>query len=191
MPTYQAGNALAAMRAAQQIQNIHAIGNGSINQSERDNAVTGILQSVPSATYSMQPPAQTNGFSSDMPRIKQEPELGSINPADMMLPSATNSMNGKKRALSTAQYTNPKKTRNRNDIDLDNEAINSDLDDSDDDALRADGDDADEGDVQTVLCLYDKVQRTKNKWKCVLKDGIVSINNRDYAFNKANGEFEW
>ena len=42
-----------------------------------------------------------------------------------------------------------------------------------------------------VLCLYDKVQRVKNKWKCVLKDGVASIDGRDYLFAKCNGEFEW
>ncbi len=40
-----------------------------------------------------------------------------------------------------------------------------------------------------VLCLYDKVQRVKNKWKCVLKDGVASIDGRDYLFAKCNGEF--
>ncbi len=42
-----------------------------------------------------------------------------------------------------------------------------------------------------ILCLYDKVQRVKNKWKCVLRDGVASIGGRDYLFSKCNGEFEW
>ncbi|GKV32934.1 hypothetical protein SLEP1_g41497 [Rubroshorea leprosula] len=36
-----------------------------------------------------------------------------------------------------------------------------------------------------------KVTRTKSRWKCTLKDGIVHINNKDILFNKANGEFEF
>ncbi|KAL1930345.1 hypothetical protein VTP01DRAFT_10507 [Rhizomucor pusillus] len=66
--------------------------------------------------------------------------------------------------------------------------INSDLDDSDD----AD-DDPDGGEEieHIILCLYDKVSRTKNKWKCVLKDGIMLINGRDYLFHRSNGDFEW
>ncbi|KAI8141225.1 transcription factor IIA, alpha/beta subunit [Fennellomyces sp. T-0311] len=66
--------------------------------------------------------------------------------------------------------------------------INSDLDDSDD----AD-DDADGGEEieHIILCLYDKVTRTKNKWKCVLKDGIMLVNGRDYLFHRASGDFEW
>jgi transcription initiation factor TFIIA large subunit len=71
----------------------------------------------------------------------------------------------------------------------DNE-INSDLDDSDEDG----DDDDDEDELENgmiMLCLYDKVQRVKNKWKYVLKDGIANINGKDYLFSKATGESEW
>ena len=42
-----------------------------------------------------------------------------------------------------------------------------------------------------ILCQYEKVSRTRNKWKCVLRDGIVHIDDYDYAFNRATAEFEW
>ncbi|KAH0186348.1 hypothetical protein KCU86_g12070, partial [Aureobasidium melanogenum] len=45
--------------------------------------------------------------------------------------------------------------------------------------------------IDHVLCTYDKVQRVKNKWKCTLKDGIMSANGKEYLFHKAQGEFEW
>ncbi|KAN0064516.1 transcription factor IIA subunit alpha [Thecaphora frezii] len=67
----------------------------------------------------------------------------------------------------------------------DNDEIGSDLDDSDDD--DADGGVDGDGTGDMVLCLYDKVQRVKNKWKCVLKDGVASIDGRDYLFAKCNG----
>lgn len=70
----------------------------------------------------------------------------------------------------------------------DEDAINSDLDDPEDDEI--DNDD-DEEVPQIMLCMYDKVQRTKNKWKCVLKDGVLTINGQEYVFHKANGEYEW
>lgn len=74
-------------------------------------------------------------------------------------------------------------------IDEDDEnAINSDLDDSGDE-LHKDDDDDDE--VDSMLCTYDKVQRVKNKWKCTLKDGVLSANGKEYLFHKAQGEFEW
>ncbi|KAI8885237.1 hypothetical protein K501DRAFT_322547 [Backusella circina FSU 941] len=66
--------------------------------------------------------------------------------------------------------------------------INSDLDDTDDEENDADGGEEIE---HIILCLYDKVTRTKNKWKCVLKDGIMLVNGRDYLFHRANGDFEW
>jgi transcription initiation factor TFIIA large subunit len=59
----------------------------------------------------------------------------------------------------------------------DEDAINSDLDSSSDEA----GNNADEEDeeIDHVLCTYDKVQRVKNKWKCTLKDGIMSANGKE------------
>ncbi|PWN53768.1 TFIIA-domain-containing protein [Violaceomyces palustris] len=76
--------------------------------------------------------------------------------------------------------TGSKRKRISND-----DEIGSDLDDSDED----DGEGGIEGDINEdmVLCLYDKVQRVKNKWKCVLKDGVASIDGRDYLFTKCNG----
>ncbi|KAK9767327.1 transcription factor IIA subunit alpha [Basidiobolus ranarum] len=68
------------------------------------------------------------------------------------------------------------------------DAINSDLDDTDDDDRGEDGGEEME---HIVLCQYDKVTRTKNKWKCVLKDGIMLVNGKDYLFHKVNGDFEW
>jgi transcription initiation factor TFIIA large subunit len=72
----------------------------------------------------------------------------------------------------------------------DSEAINSDLDDSD----TGDEEDADEGgagESDIVFCTYDKVARVKNKWKCILKDGMIHVNGKDYLFAKCTGEFEW
>lgn len=42
-----------------------------------------------------------------------------------------------------------------------------------------------------ILCQYEKVTRTKNKWKCILKDGMLHINDQDYAFHRATCDFEW
>ena len=69
-------------------------------------------------------------------------------------------------------------------------AINSDLDDSDDDAQGPMGEDDDDFGDQ-ILCTYDKVQRVKNKWKCTLKDGVMSVAGKEWVFHKATGEFEW
>ncbi len=71
----------------------------------------------------------------------------------------------------------------------DEDAINSALDDTDDDGDNNDEDD--DSNPQVMLCLYDKVQRTKNKWKCTLKDGVLTVAGREYVFQKATGEFEW
>nr|GMD69376.1 transcription initiation factor IIA large subunit-like [Ipomoea batatas] len=76
-----------------------------------------------------------------------------------------------------------------------NDAVDDDdeepLNENDDDDL----DDVDQGeDLNTahlVLAQFDKVTRTKSRWKCTLKDGIMHINNKDILFNKATGEFDF
>ncbi|KAI0502063.1 hypothetical protein KFK09_017008 [Dendrobium nobile] len=83
----------------------------------------------------------------------------------------------------------PKPTKNEAAED-DEPPLNEDDDDEDD------LDDFDQGEEETntqhlVLAQFDKVTRTKNKWKCALKDGIMHINSRDILFNKANGEFDF
>ncbi|KAL3425112.1 transcription factor IIA [Phlyctema vagabunda] len=75
------------------------------------------------------------------------------------------------------------------DEELDEDAINSDLDDPDD-GLNDDEDEED-GMGHIMLCMYDKVQRVKNKWKCVMKDGVLTVNGKEYVFHKASGEYEW
>ena len=42
-----------------------------------------------------------------------------------------------------------------------------------------------------VVCQYEKISRARNKWKFVLKDGVMNLNGRDYVFQKANGEVDW
>lgn len=72
-------------------------------------------------------------------------------------------------------------------------------DDDEDEPLNEDDDDdlddVDQGeDLNTthlVLAQFDKVTRTKSRWKCTLKDGIMHINNKDILFNKAAGEFDF
>lgn len=42
-----------------------------------------------------------------------------------------------------------------------------------------------------VVCQYDKITRTRNKWKFYFKDGIMNLAGKDYVFQKANGDAEW
>jgi len=42
-----------------------------------------------------------------------------------------------------------------------------------------------------VVCQYDKITRTRNKWKFHLKDGIMNLNGKDYVFQRSNGDAEW
>ncbi|KAL7590658.1 transcription initiation factor IIA large subunit [Lactuca sativa] len=69
---------------------------------------------------------------------------------------------------------------NQNDVADDDEE--EPLNENDDDL-----DDVDKGDeVNTyhlTLAQFDKVTHTKSRWKCILKDDIMHINNKDVLFN--------
>ncbi|KAK9158857.1 hypothetical protein Scep_005431 [Stephania cephalantha] len=72
-------------------------------------------------------------------------------------------------------------------------------DDDDDEPPLNENDDDDLDDVEgeepntqhLVLAQFDKVTRTKSRWKCTLKDGIMHINSKDILFTKATGEFDF
>ncbi|XP_074061689.1 TFIIA-alpha and beta-like factor isoform X2 [Macrotis lagotis] len=60
------------------------------------------------------------------------------------------------------------------------------------------GDDVSEQDVpdlfdtdNVIVCQYDKIHRSKNKWKFYLKDGVMCFGGKDYVFAKAIGDAEW
>ncbi|PSN47897.1 hypothetical protein C0J52_03380 [Blattella germanica] len=65
------------------------------------------------------------------------------------------------------------------------EPLNSEDDVSDDDPTDLFDTD------NVVVCQYDKITRSRNKWKFHLKDGIMNLSGKDYIFQKANGDAEW
>lgn len=71
------------------------------------------------------------------------------------------------------------------DIGAEEEPLNSDDDVSEEE--QADLFDTD----NVVVCQYDKITRSRNKWKFYLKDGIMNIGGKDYVFQKSNGDAEW
>jgi transcription initiation factor TFIIA large subunit len=40
------------------------------------------------------------------------------------------------------------------------------------------------------VCLLDIGADELNR-KCTLKDGVLTVNGREYVFHKATGEYEW
>ncbi|EIE26431.1 hypothetical protein COCSUDRAFT_64488 [Coccomyxa subellipsoidea C-169] len=52
-------------------------------------------------------------------------------------------------------------------------------------------DEKDEECDNVVIAQFEKVSRTKNRWKCQLKDGIITIDGRDYLFHRASGEMQF
>ncbi|XP_022101380.1 transcription initiation factor IIA subunit 1-like isoform X2 [Acanthaster planci] len=69
--------------------------------------------------------------------------------------------------------------------DVEEESLNSDDDVSDEDPEEL---------FETenvVVCQYDKINRSRNRWKFHLKNGIMNLKGRDYVFFKASGDANW
>ncbi|XP_063730690.1 TFIIA-alpha and beta-like factor isoform X2 [Eleginops maclovinus] len=70
------------------------------------------------------------------------------------------------------------------------EAVEEDPLNSGDDVIEQDIPDLFDTD-NVIVCQYDKIHRSKNRWKFHLKDGVMCYGGRDYVFSKAVGEAEW
>ena len=62
--------------------------------------------------------------------------------------------------------------------------------------LCSEDDDTDEGEdldpADKIICQFTRVVRKKNEWNVDLKHGLMHINGKDYAFQKATGgSFAW
>lgn len=48
---------------------------------------------------------------------------------------------------------------------------------------------------ELLVCLYDKVWKTRHKamhkWKCTLRDGVLVVGEKEYVFVKAHAELTW
>jgi len=78
------------------------------------------------------------------------------------------------------------------DDDVDNESPGEDEEplNSEDDVSDEEPNELFETD-NVVVCQYDKITRSRNKWKFHLKDGIMNLQGKDYVFQKAVGDAEW
>ncbi|CAN8253274.1 unnamed protein product [Cochlearia groenlandica] len=68
----------------------------------------------------------------------------------------------------------------------DDEILNED-DDEEEDSIGLDDKDI----THLVMCQFDNVKRSKNKWDCRLKSGIMQINGKNILFEKAEGVFNF
>ncbi|KAM7289200.1 transcription initiation factor IIA subunit 1 isoform X1, partial [Ixodes scapularis] len=74
---------------------------------------------------------------------------------------------------------------NEDEGDEEVEPLNSDDDVSDEEATENFEID------NVVVCQYDKISRSRNRWKFHFKDGIMNLQGKDYVFQKAVGDAEW
>jgi Transcription factor IIA, alpha/beta subunit len=73
--------------------------------------------------------------------------------------------------------------------DPNSDTIGSDLDDSDEAEMNSE--DEEDENIPLMFCLYDKVSRTKNRWRANMTSGVLCIEGKEWVFEKGSGEFEW
>ncbi|KAF9218791.1 transcription factor IIA, alpha/beta subunit [Gyrodon lividus] len=139
-------------------------------------------QPAPAAPVAQQPlqpaqPAQARPAAQKIPQVdgpsSSDSESSSPPPSQSYAPR-------------TSHPSLPQPSQSSNTSQPGDEAINSDLDDSDTEG-EEEAEEGGQGDTDIVFCTYDKVGRVKNKWKCILKDGMIHINGKDYLFAKCTG----
>ena len=122
-----------------------------------------------------------------LPHIKKRKVFkGEAGPSDPLFSTAGSKTSAIKHISTLNQYDGPgveEDTEDKSGIkdelfdDDDEDAINSDLDDPDDNIIE---EEQEEGRPQQImLCTYDKVARVKNKWKCTLKDGVLTTGGKE------------
>ncbi|XP_023235092.1 transcription initiation factor IIA subunit 1-like [Centruroides sculpturatus] len=86
---------------------------------------------------------------------------------------------------------------NEDNREEDDEHNDDENDAEEEEPLNSDDDDTEEDATElfytenVVVCQYDKIGRSKNRWKFHLKDGIMNLKGKDYVFQKAVGDAEW
>lgn len=110
------------------------------------------------------------------------------------------------------QLDGPNETSDEEEEEDDFQDNEDDKDDNDDDQADEENDDAGDEEVEplnsdddvsdeeatenfeidnVVVCQYDKISRSRNRWKFHFKDGIMNLQGKDYVFQKAVGDAEW
>ena len=62
---------------------------------------------------------------------------------------------------------------------------------SDEEDDQQDGDFNDDVPVDMIQALYEKVNRTRNKYRCVLTDVMIHINGKDYVLKKMTADITY
>ena len=196
--------ALAAIRASQQLQelaskgdlngseervqaSIHALHELAVEQDRKFKQEPGSESSTPEWTVATATPikrriSEVSDVESQPQRTRQPPPT--IEPLPYYSSTSTEPpvLNPSLNHL----YPSPPPKRRPNPNE---DTIGSDLDDSEDEGDM--DSDVEDDNMPLMLCLYEKVHRTKNKWRATMNHGIVCIDGREWVFEKGNGEYEW
>jgi len=81
--------------------------------------------------------------------------------------------------------------RNKEGEEKEKKGDEGDEEDEDDERRKGEIEECEPRTANIVLSQFEKVSRSKSKWKCALKEGIMYLNGKEYFFGKGIGEFQW
>jgi transcription initiation factor TFIIA large subunit len=64
-------------------------------------------------------------------------------------------------------------------------------DDNIDGALDLEEDEAAEETLNKGYAMYEKVHRSKSRWRCNLRYGVIVLDDKEYMFNKAMADLQF
>lgn len=170
----------ATMQIPQQ-QLTQLLQNSVLQAATRSNPVQPGAQQISGVQYQVLTAQQLQGtqqFTVAVPVAQPQKQPSTI----LQLDGANDDTSDEDEELS---YSDPDEEEEAQDSAVDDDPLNSNDDESDEDP--ADVFDSD----NVVVCQYDKIARSKNRWKFHLKDGIMNLHGKDYIFHKVMGDSEW
>jgi len=162
------------------------------------NSHENIDDSLPKRQKLEQPPNNSEFIDSDDNDFEDKKDVNGSNSINIPKngDSGTNSNlanikdNGNSGAVSNEKFTIKTLDGNENAPETSPENSDQFLDSQDD--LNETDDSNDEFEpVHVAVCQYDKVARSKTKWNIHLRNGIITVNGKEFSFCKASGVLEW
>lgn len=91
-------------------------------------------------------------------------------------------------SVSSAPVDQTKKIKDKDTTELGDEDDLSDESSSSNSSVSGDDDDPN---ANIILCLYEKVSKTKTRWRAIFQAGYAHLNNAEWVFNKQQADMDF
>ncbi|XP_067848147.1 transcription initiation factor IIA subunit 1 isoform X2 [Heptranchias perlo] len=153
------------------------------------NKVSSNTQVMQATTVTATPSTQVGQTNSSAPVQQQQQQQQQPPPLVMQVDGTGDTSSEEDEDDEEDEYDDEEEEKDKEEVGEDGQVEEEPLN-SEDDVSDEEGQELFDTE-NVVVCQYDKIHRSKNKWKFHLKDGIMNLNGRDYVFSKAIGDAEW